>query len=301
MTNSCRHDSRNASQPGPPGAARHTDRMSALLEVGAGVDWTDAASGTAARAKLPAGAGRLADALEWLAAARGSAPVRRARCLVAGEVVGGVVELAAALDVGVQAVSLPADPADGFAAGVAVADAEIEAGADLLILAGPDGSIAPALSVSVLTGAEPVALLPRGAAAVDSAAWIQRAATLRDARRRLVPLRSRPEELIAALGSPSLAVLTGLVLRAAARRTPTLLDGVAAAAAALLGQDAQARAVRWWQLADTSDDAVYTRAADHLGGRPLLDLNISLADGTAGLLAFAVLRAAALTAGSADD
>jgi nicotinate-nucleotide--dimethylbenzimidazole phosphoribosyltransferase len=114
-------------------------------------------------------------------------------------------------------------------------------------------------------------------------------------------VRGRPDELITALGSPTLAVLTGLALRAAARRTATVLDGTAATAAALLGQDVQARAVRWWQLADRSPDAVHTRAAEELGRRPLLDLNTELDDGTAGLLALAMLRAALGTAGAADD
>jgi nicotinate-nucleotide--dimethylbenzimidazole phosphoribosyltransferase len=272
-----------------------------LLEVGADVDWTDAAAGAAAQTRVPPGAGRLADAVEWLAATLGNATIRRARCLVVGSVPDRVAELATVLEAGVQPIPSPSEAGDGVAAGVAAADAEIDAGADLLIVAGRDDTVAPALAVSVLTGSEPVALLPRGAAATPSAPWIERAATLRDARRRVVGVRGRPDELITALGSPTLAVLTGLALRAAARRTATVLDGTAATAAGLLGQDVQARAVRWWQLADRSPDAVHTRAAEELGRRPLLDLNTELDDGTAGLLALAMLRAALGTAGAADD
>lgn len=283
----------------PEGRRRHTDAM--LLEVGADVDWTDAPVGAAAAARMPAGSGRLRDAVEWLAAARAGAELRRPRCIVIGQPATSVVELGAQLEVGVRAAPPPDDAADGLAAGVAIADAEVDSGADLIVAAGSDPSPAAALAVAVLTGTEPVALLPRGAQATDSAAWVERAAALRDARRRAIAVRSRPDELLAMLGSPTLAVLTGLTLQAAARRTPVLLDGAAAVAAALLGRDVQARAVRWWRVADTADDPVHIRAVEQLADRPLLDLGTTLDDGTAGLLAFAVLRAAALTLGAAGE
>jgi NaMN:DMB phosphoribosyltransferase len=267
--------------------------VTALLEVGAGVGRSDAEAATAARASAGPRPGRLAELAEWLASTQGHYPPtepKRVRCVVVGDIADGVPELAASLDVGL--VPLDAPTTDAFATGTAAADAEIDGGADLLVLAGQDDTTTSAVVTSLLTGAEPVALLPRGAAAVDTEAWIARAEQIRDARRRATALRTRPDELLAAFDSPPLAAAAGFALRAAARRTGLVLDGTLTVAAALLGADVQLRALDWWQVADTSSDRAHARAVEQLALRPLLTLGTSLGDGTAGLLAVTVLRAA---------
>jgi nicotinate-nucleotide--dimethylbenzimidazole phosphoribosyltransferase len=273
--------------------------VTALLEIGADVEWTDGVAAASARAAVRPGSGRLADLVEWLAATQGAFPParpQRIRCLVLGPVDDAVAELAASLDVGLRPVEEGSDPAEALAAGIAAADHEIEAGADLLILAAVDAGSAAATAMAILTDAEPVALLPRGAEAVDTSSWIARAVELRDERRRIRPLRSRPDELMAALGSPVLAAAAGIALRAASRRTPVVLDGTAAVVAGLLCVDLQSRARRWWQVADTSSDPVHARAVEEFGQRPVLDLATGSGSGLAGLLAVTVLRAAAASA-----
>ena len=156
-----------------------------------------------------------------------------------------------------------------------------------------------AVLVGLLTGAEPVALLPRGGAAVDTGAWIGRAVALRDTRRRVADNRTRPGRLLEALDYSPLAATVGLVMQAVVRRTPVVLDGVGAVAAALLCHDVQARAGRWWRLADVSPDPVHTLAAAELGQRPLLDLGTAGGDGTVGLLTLPLLAAAAQLASGA--
>jgi nicotinate-nucleotide--dimethylbenzimidazole phosphoribosyltransferase len=269
--------------------------VTALLELGADVVSTDADAAAAARVRATPGSGRLAELAGWLAATQGEAPPHgpaRARCVVVGSITARLATLADATGVGVRPLEPPADSPSAFAAGAALADEEADAGTDLLVVAAHDPGIAPAVTVGVLAGAEPVALLPRGAAAVDTDAWIARADQLRDARRRTIGLRRRPDELLAALDAPRLAAAVGCVLRAAGRRTAVVLDGTAAVAAALLCVDSQPRAAEWFQVADSSDDPVHRRAVEQLRARPLLDLGTSSGDGTAGVLAVALLRAA---------
>jgi len=190
---------------------------------------------------------------------------------------------------------------DAFAAGVAAADDEVDGGADLLVLAARDTTLAPAVAVGLLTNAEPVALLPRGASAVDSEAWIARAERLRDARRDVAALRHAPADLLETLHSAALAAATGFLLRAVTRRTPVVLDGTAALAAALLCYEVQPRAAQWWRVSDSSEDAVHARAVEYLLEQPVLGLGASSGDGVAGLLAVTVLRTAAELAGTKGD
>jgi nicotinate-nucleotide--dimethylbenzimidazole phosphoribosyltransferase len=269
-----------------------------LLELGSDVGWPDVEAAAAARSHAGGRHGRLAELVEWLAGAQGKyppQPPRRTRCATLGQVPEPVAELAASLDVGLLEVDPPPRVADAFPLGAEVADDEVDAGADLLVLAGRDSSSAAAALVSLVTGAEPVALLPRGAAAVDAERWIADAAALRDLRRRVSAARDHPDELLAALGSPVLATAAGFAMGTAARRTPIVLAGTVVLAAALLCADAQPRAREWWQVADTSPDRAAARAVEHLELRPVLSLGTGGDDGTAGLLAVAVLRAAVTT------
>jgi nicotinate-nucleotide--dimethylbenzimidazole phosphoribosyltransferase len=276
--------------------------VTALLEVGAGVGWPDLDAAAAAR-RASLRPGRFAELVEWLAGVQARFPPhkpQRARLVLLGRPADRVLELAGAYAVGVRDLELTPDASKAFGQGAEAADREIDEGADLIVVAGRDETSAPAVLVSVLTGAEPVALLPRGADAVDTERWIAAAEQLRDSRREVAHLQSRPDALLAALQSPTVAAAAGLILRAAVRRTAVLLDGNAVLAAALLCIDSQPRAREWWQLADTSADRALSRAAARLERQPLLDLHIGDGDGLAGLLALEVLRAAA-AAGVADD
>lgn len=276
--------------------------MTALLELGAEVGWVDAEAADAAREHADPRAGRLGELIEWIAATQGHYPprgLRRIRCVIVGAAEPAVTDLAAGLGIGVHALTPPADPAAAFSAGIELTDTEIESGVDLLVLAtaGQSPSPAAATLVGLLTGTEPVALLPRGVAALDSAAWIARAEALRDARRAVQRVRTRPDDLLTALDSPAIAAAAGVALRAAARRTPVVLDATATLAAALLCVDIQPRATQWWQVADTSPQRAHRRAVERLELRPLLDLGTDLADGSAGLLAAGLVRAAVAMGG----
>lgn len=271
--------------------------MTALLEVGTGVGWPDIDAAAEAR-RMPMRSGRFAELLEWLASVQGRFPPeqpRRARGVLLGPITEPVAELAERHGVGLRSCDLDADPTKAFAQGVDAADREIDEGTDLLILAGQDATSAPAVLISVLADAEPVALLPRGADAVDTERWVAAAEELRDGRREVIGLRSRPDELLAALDSPVIAAAAGLALRAAARRTAVVLDGHPVLAAALLCVDSQPRAREWWQVADTSADRQTVRVEQRLERTPLLDLRSGNGDGAAGLLAVEVLRAAVVT------
>ena len=72
-----------------------------------------------------------------------------------------------------------------------------------------------------------------------------------------------------------------------------VVDGLSAVAAALVAHAAAAQARQWWQLADTSGEPAHKLAASRLRLTPILRLGTSAGDGTAGVLAVEVLRAAA--------
>lgn len=274
--------------------------MTDLLSLGADVEWPDHEAATVVRERFAGrtGYGRLAELAEWVASI--GAPehgFRRVRGLVT--VPPGHVETADA--VGAQLLELK--PPDGdtraaFDAGVRRVDDEVDAGADLLLLAVPGLAADIAIAAAVLTNTEPVKVLSRGAAATSPSAWMELAIEVRDSRRRCLAVRDRPDELLDAIGSTRLAIAAGVAMRAAVRRTPLVLDGPAAAVGALVAYEAAPRAVRWWCAADLGDDPVHDLALTRLGQKPVLGLGTALGDGLAGLLAVVVLQTAVQLAGS---
>ncbi|MGN6607658.1 MAG: nicotinate-nucleotide--dimethylbenzimidazole phosphoribosyltransferase [Jatrophihabitans sp.] len=267
-----------------------------LLGLGADVPWPDAGATVAAQQwGGRAGVGRLADAVAWLAGANAAFPPPRPAA-VRWVHLGAPTTVEAPEGVHTDVV----DAGDGLDAGAAAADRLVDSGTDLLLVSGR-GTDAGALAVSIIAGVEPVAVLPRGAAALDTTAWIARLTAVRDRRRALMPLRERVDELLDALGDPLLATATGLIAQAASRRTPIVLDGPLPVAAALVAHRVQPRFAAWWRAADTSPDPVQRRAVDVFDQQPLADNGIATADGTAALLALALLRAGADRAARADD
>lgn len=269
--------------------------MTALLEVGAAVEWPDLDASAAAR-RAATRPGRFAELVEWLAGTQGRFPPQRpqrVRCVLLEPTPAATADLADRAGIGVRVLELSPDPGKAFAQGLDAADREVDEGADLLVLAGRDATPAPIVLASVVTGLEPVALLPRGADAVDTEGWIADAETLRDRRRELAAVRSRPDELLAATDSSVIGAAAGVLLRTAVRRTGVILDGIAAVAAALLCVDSQPRARQWWQLADTGNGRAQQKLVERLELTPLLDLGAGTGDGVAGVLAAELLCAAA--------
>jgi nicotinate-nucleotide--dimethylbenzimidazole phosphoribosyltransferase len=243
-------------------------------------------------------AGRLGKLATWLAAATGrqrGTPLRRMRCVCVGHVPDATLTLADDVHVGVREL-IPSASDTALAHGVEAADAEIDGGADLLVVT--SGQVAPqvrdaaAALVAVLQGLEPVAVLPRGAGATDTAAWIGRAERVRSLRRRLIAVRSRPDEVLRRLADPSLAALVGVIVRATARRTPLVLGGLPAYSAALVVYHLHPHAADWWQLADSTGEPAGDRVARAFQAAPVLQLDIAAPEGAAGLLAALLVRAA---------
>lgn len=258
----------------------------------------------------PPSHGRLDELADWLTGVQGADGVRdleRVRMLMlAGDHDGAgsdALNLAASLGVGVRVAALSVDGEDAMSraetetalrTGMALADEEADAGIDLLVVAavGHGSGVPAAALVGLLTRSDPSMVTNRGGG-IDDALWMRRCAAVRDAMRRGRPVLGDYVELLATVGSSSLAATTGVLLQSAARRTPVVLDSVVIAAAALVAQRIAFRATDWWTAAHRSPEPAHDLALTRLALRPLLDLGIRAEDGTGALLAVPLLRAAA--------
>ncbi len=181
-----------------------------------------------------------------------------------------------------------------LATGVAIADEEIDRGADLLIAGdmGIGNTTPAAVLVAALTGAEPVAVVGRGTG-IDDAGWMRKAAAIRDALRRARPVVADPVALLRTAGGADLAAMAGFLAQAAVRRTPVILDGLATGAAALLAEELAPGAREWWVAGHRSVEPAHTLVLEHLQLEPVLDLGMRLGEGSGAVAALPLLQMAA--------
>jgi nicotinate-nucleotide--dimethylbenzimidazole phosphoribosyltransferase len=179
-------------------------------------------------------------------------------------------------------------------AGVEIANNEIDGGADLLIAGdlGVGVSTPSAVLVAALTGTEPVAVVGRGSG-IDDNAWMRKAAAIRDALRRARAVLADPVALLRTSAGADLAAMTGFLAQAAVRRTPVLLDGLPAAAAALVAEELVPNARAWWVASHKCAEPAHELALAHLDLEPVLDLDIRLGEGAGALTALPILAMAA--------
>ncbi|MGA4542076.1 nicotinate-nucleotide--dimethylbenzimidazole phosphoribosyltransferase [Uniformispora flossi] len=188
----------------------------------------------------------------------------------------------------------PAEAEQAFRTGMEIADAEIDGGADLLLLGdiGVGNTTVAAVLVGALTGTDAAAAIGRGSG-IDDATWIRKCAAIRDALRRARPVLGDPLRLLAVSGGADFAAMSGFLLQAAIRRTPVVLDGVASAAAGLVVQRVAYRTPDWWLAGHVTPEPSHAKALDRMALEPLLDYKLRYGEGTGALLALPIVQAAA--------
>lgn len=202
-------------------------------------------------------------------------------------------------DIAVEDALSDDETAAALAAGRAIADEEVDAGADLLIAGdmGIGNTTPAAVLVAALTNAEPVAVVGFGTG-IDDAGWARKTAAVRDALFRASRVLPDPVALLRCGGGADLAAMAGFCAQAAVRRTPLLLDGMAVTAAALVAERLAPGARLWWQAGHRSTEPGHALALVELGLEPILDLRMRLGEGSGAALALPVLRAAVATLSS---
>jgi nicotinate-nucleotide--dimethylbenzimidazole phosphoribosyltransferase len=178
-------------------------------------------------------------------------------------------------------------------AGKAIADQEVDGGADLLIAGdmGIGNTTPSAVLVAALTGAEPVAVVGRGTG-IDDQAWMRKTAAIRDALRRARKVSADPMQLLRAASGADIAAMAAFLAQAAIRKTPVILDGVVSGAAALVAEELAPGARLWWVAGHCSTEPSHKLALEQLGMEPILDMQMRLGEGSGALTALPLVAMA---------
>ncbi|MEU6574704.1 nicotinate-nucleotide--dimethylbenzimidazole phosphoribosyltransferase [Streptomyces sp. NPDC046805] len=151
---------------------------------------------------------------------------------------------------------------------------------------------ASAALISVFTGADPAEVTGRGTG-INDETLARKTEIVRRALELHQPDPADPIGVLAAVGGFEHAALVGLLLGGASLRTPVILDGVSAGAAALVARGIAPEVLAACIAGHRSAEPGHVAALNKLGLRPLVDLDLRLGEGTGALLALPMVQSTA--------
>jgi nicotinate-nucleotide--dimethylbenzimidazole phosphoribosyltransferase len=176
--------------------------------------------------------------------------------------------------------------------GVERAQEAVEDGVD--VLAAGDmgiGNTTPAAALTtVFTGRPAGAATGRGTG-IDLNTFSHKVAVINRAIALNKPTVDDPVGALAAVGGLEIAGITGLILGAAAARRPLVLDGFIATAGALIAAQLVPAVKDYLIAAHRSVEPGHQVMLDHLGLKPLFNLQMRLGEGTGAVLGMGLLEA----------
>ncbi|MEH0543202.1 nicotinate-nucleotide--dimethylbenzimidazole phosphoribosyltransferase [Streptomyces sp. B21-105] len=151
---------------------------------------------------------------------------------------------------------------------------------------------ASAALISVFTGADPAEVTGRGTG-INDETLARKTEVVRRALDFHQPDPADPIGVLAAIGGFEHAAMVGLLLGGASLRTPVILDGVSAGAAALVARAIAPEVLAACIAGHRSAEPGHVAALNKLGLRPLVDLDLRLGEGTGALLALPLVQSTA--------
>ena len=173
--------------------------------------------------------------------------------------------------------------------------AEDIAGRGAHLVAGGDMGIGNTSSASAIcaamTGTDPALVTGRGAG-LDDAGLERKVAVIRRGLELHKPDPADPVGVLATVGGFEIGFLAGLMLGLAERRVAIALDGFIVTSAALIAHAINPRVVDYVFACHLSVEPGHRVALDHLGLRPLVDLEMGLGEGSGAAIGITIIEAA---------
>lgn len=174
--------------------------------------------------------------------------------------------------------------------GVAIAEAQARIGMDVAGIGevGIGNTTSAAALIAAYTGRPAREVTGRGTG-ISESALAAKVAVIEQALARISG-RTEPLEIARALGGIEILAMAGFIIGATSQRIPVVVDGVVAAAAALVAHALRPGIRDCCVASHRSVEPGIDAALDHLGMQPLFDLQMRLGEGTGAAIGIGLLR-----------
>ena len=177
--------------------------------------------------------------------------------------------------------------------GIDMADMCIDKGYDLLYTGemGIGNTTSTSAIASAFMGLDPLLTVGRGSGINDERMKIKRQVVI-DGLAKNEPKLGDAMDILCKVGGYDHAGLAGVIIGAARRRVPTMVDGVNATAAALLAYGLYPKCRDYMLCSHLSSDISHKKMLEIMQLFPIVDAGMRLGEGTGASLAIVVLQAA---------
>ena len=178
-------------------------------------------------------------------------------------------------------------------AGIQVVTQEIERGADIIGTGDMGiGNTTPSSAITATITRRPVAQVTGRGTGVDDAGLARKVATIERALAVNQPNPNDALDVLGDIGGFEIGGLAGVMIGAAARRVPVVIDGFISGAAALIAYGLAPSVQPYLVAAHRSVEIGHRAILEHLRVEPLLDLDLRLGEGTGAALGISLCLAA---------
>jgi nicotinate-nucleotide--dimethylbenzimidazole phosphoribosyltransferase len=177
--------------------------------------------------------------------------------------------------------------------GMDVCDAQLDQGIDLV--ATGDMGIGNTTASSAITSAllqTPVALVTGHGTGISDEQLAHKVQVIEKALARHTPNPQAPLDVLMKVGGLEIAGLVGVIVAAASRHVPVVIDGFISGAAALVAVELNPLIREYLLAGHASVERGHRLILERLGLSPLLDLKLRLGEGTGAVLAMSIIEAA---------
>lgn len=178
-------------------------------------------------------------------------------------------------------------------AGIEVANEEIDNGANLLATGDMGiGNTTPSSAILIaLTAKSADGLVGKGTG-INNGVLDHKKEVIEDAISLLKPDKNDPIDVLSKVGGFEIGALAGLILGAASRRVPVVIDGFISGAAALIAGRISPQSKDYMIASHVSVEPGHKVILDELGLKPMLHMDMRLGEGTGAALAMSLVDAA---------
>ncbi len=155
------------------------------------------------------------------------------------------------------------------------------------------GNTTPASAIISLFSGRPAAEIAGRGTGIDDTQLERKIAVIEQAIDLNRPDPKDPVDVLAKVGGFEIGGIAGLIIGAAARRRPVLIDGFISTAGALIAARMAPASLPYMIASHFSMEKGHGIALDALGKRPLLDLDLRLGEGSGAALAMHLVEASA--------
>jgi nicotinate-nucleotide--dimethylbenzimidazole phosphoribosyltransferase len=169
--------------------------------------------------------------------------------------------------------------------GIEIVNEEIEKGLDIVGTGDMGiGNTTPSAAIcAVFTGKTAAEVTGRGTG-IDDKQLVHKVEVVNKALAVNRPIASQPIDVLAKVGGFEIGGLAGVMLAAAAKRVPVVIDGFISGAAALIAIGLAPQVKDFMIASHVSAEAGHRLMLKHMGLKPVLDLDLRLGEGTGAAL-----------------